>query len=86
MPPGGRGGPVDASVAETNEGRRGHIGARAELDAVSDEVMQLVGMLDGLNRYRFGRDAEMLAAWESARSATRRVGFIVARSPGPRCR
>jgi hypothetical protein len=57
----------DVSVAETNEGRRGHIGARAELDAVSDEVMQLVGMLDGLNRYRFGREAEMLAAWESAR-------------------
>ena len=57
----------DASVAETNEGRRGHVGARAELDAVSDEVMQLVEMLDGLNRYRFGREAEMLAAWESAR-------------------
>ena len=57
----------DASVAETNEGRRGHVGARAELDAVSDEVMQLVDMLDGLNRYRFGREAELLAAWESAR-------------------
>ena len=57
----------DASVAESNEGRRGHVGARAELDAVSDEVMQLVDMLDGLNRYRFGGDAEMLAAWQSAR-------------------
>ena len=57
----------DASVAETNEGRRGHVGARAELDAVSDEVMQLVEMLDGLNRYRFGREAELLAAWERAR-------------------
>jgi hypothetical protein len=54
-------------VAETNEGRRGHVGARAELDAVSDEVMQLVEMLDGLNRYRFAREAELLAAWESAR-------------------
>jgi len=57
----------DALVAETNEGRRGHVGASAELDAVSDEVMQLVGMLDGLNRYRFAREAELLAAWESAR-------------------
>jgi hypothetical protein len=57
----------DASVAETNEGRRGHVGARAELDAVSDEVMQLVEMLDGLNRYRFAGEAELLAAWESAR-------------------
>jgi len=57
----------DASVAETNEGRRDHVGARAELDAVSDEVMHLVELLDGLNRYRFGGDAELRAAWESAR-------------------
>ncbi|MEO7986782.1 MAG: hypothetical protein ABI766_09635, partial [Gemmatimonadales bacterium] len=32
----------DASVAESNEGRRDHVGARAELKAVSDEVMRLV--------------------------------------------
>jgi hypothetical protein len=57
----------DASVADTNEGRREHVGARAELKAVSDEVMGLVELLDGLNRYRFGGDAEMRAAWESAR-------------------
>lgn len=57
----------DASVAESNEGRRDHIGARAELKAVSDEVMQLVELLDGLNRYRFGGNAELRAAWESAR-------------------
>jgi hypothetical protein len=44
-----------------------HSAYGAELDAVSDEVMQLVEMLDGLNRYRFGREAELLAAWESAR-------------------
>jgi len=67
----------DASVAETNEGKRGHVGARAELKAVSDEVTRLVELLNGLNRYRFGRDAEMLAAWESARkvvSGPRGVG------------
>ena len=29
--------------------------------------MQLVGMLDGLNRYRFSGNAELKAAWESAR-------------------
>lgn len=57
----------DASVAETNGGLRDHIGARAELDAVSDEVMRLVELLDGLNRYRFGQDPELLAVWESAR-------------------
>ena len=58
----------DGSVVQSNEGRRGHVGARAELQAVSDEVMRLVEMLDGLNRYRFGGKAELIAAWESARN------------------
>ena len=57
----------DASLAGSNEGRRDHVGARADLKAVSDEVMQLIEMLDGLNRYRFGGNAELRAAWESAR-------------------
>ncbi|HEY7634900.1 MAG TPA: hypothetical protein VH763_05125 [Gemmatimonadales bacterium] len=58
---------LDASVEESNEARREHVGARAELQAVSDEVMKLVEMLDGLNRYRLTGNAELLAAWESAR-------------------
>ena len=58
----------DGSVATSNEGRRSHVGARAALQAVSDEVMRIVEVLDGLNRYRFGGDAEMRAAWESARN------------------
>jgi hypothetical protein len=49
-------------------GRRGHVGAVAELQAVSDEVMRMVEMLDGLNRYRLAGNAELLAAWESARN------------------
>lgn len=58
----------DASVAESNEGRREHVGARAELKAVSDDIMRQVAMLDGLNRYRFAGNAELLAAWESAKN------------------
>jgi len=58
----------DASVVVSNEARRDHVGARAELEAVSDEVMQIVEVLDGLNRYRFGGKAELRAAWESARN------------------
>jgi hypothetical protein len=58
----------EASVTESNQGRREHVGARAELKAISDEVMRLVEMLDGLNRYRFSGNAELLAAWESARN------------------
>jgi len=58
----------DESVARSNEGRRGHVGAVAELQAVSDEVMRLVEMPDGLNRYRFGGKAELIAAWKGARN------------------
>jgi hypothetical protein len=54
-------GQFDASVVESNEGRRDHVGARAELKSARDEVMQLVELLNGLNRYRFGGDAEMRA-------------------------
>ncbi len=52
-------------MAEATSGARAR--RRAELDALSDEVMRLVGMLDGLNRYRFERDRQLLVAWESAR-------------------
>ena len=58
----------DASVAESNLARRAHVGARAELKAASDDVMRLVDLLDGLNRYRFSGNAELRAAWESARN------------------
>jgi hypothetical protein len=34
---------LDASVEESNQGRRDHVGARADLKAVSHEVMKLVG-------------------------------------------
>lgn len=43
------------------------IGARAELVAVTAEVMLIVRQLDALNRFRFRKDAESLAAWKSAR-------------------
>jgi hypothetical protein len=57
----------DASVAETNSGRLGHILASAELRAVGDEVVQLVGMMDGLNRYRFQKEPQLLVAWDAAK-------------------
>jgi hypothetical protein len=72
----------DASVVTSNEGRRDHVGARAELEAVSDEVMQIVEVLDGVNRYRFGGDAEMRAAWESARNVVSEPSSAGAEEPG----
>ena len=43
-----------------------HVGARVELELVVQEVMEVVKVLDGRNRFRFQNDAELLAAWESA--------------------
>jgi hypothetical protein len=58
----------DAALEETHAGRRDHVGARADLRAVGDEIMQLGELMNGLNRCRFAADAEQLAAWESARN------------------
>ena len=57
----------DASVAETNTGRQDHILAGAELRTVSEELVQLVEMMDGLNRYRFQKEPQLLVAWDAAR-------------------
>ena len=57
----------DASVTETVEGKQGHVLASRELQVVSEEVMLLVGLMDGINRYRFQRDPQLLEAWESAK-------------------
>ena len=41
--------------------------ARAEMKALSDDILRLVGILDGFNRYRFHHDRELIVAWESAK-------------------
>jgi hypothetical protein len=48
-------------------GRSTHIGASAELKSVTEDAVDLVGLLDGIHRARFANDAEKLAAWEAAR-------------------
>lgn len=60
--------PFDASVADSNLARRTHVGARADLKAVSNEIVRLVEALDGINRYRFSGNTELRAAWDSARN------------------
>jgi hypothetical protein len=42
------------------------VGASAELDLIGDEIMHLVKVMDGFNRYRFAEQREVLAEWESA--------------------
>jgi hypothetical protein len=56
----------DQAVSQGTDGRRAHVGASAELDALAEELIQVVRLMDGLNRYRFADDADSLAGWESA--------------------
>ncbi len=58
----------EAAMQRGVEGRRAHVGASAELEAVADEILQLVHAMDGVNQLRFANDADLLAAWESASS------------------
>ena len=58
----------DDAVEQGLTGRQTHVGASAEIRSLANEVVQVVRVIDGLNRYRFMNDAEALAAWESASS------------------
>ena len=55
----------DQAVEQGREARRTHVSASAELDAIGDEIVQLVKVMDTLNRSRFAGAVEVLAEWES---------------------
>ena len=66
---------IAAAVAEfektleaTREGRRDHVGASSDLEAIVSEIGDQVRLLDGLVRYRFGNNVELMGAWASARN------------------
>jgi hypothetical protein len=58
----------DQAVEQGTDARRTHVGASADLDALSDELIQIMRLMDGSNRYRFSADPDSLAEWESARA------------------
>lgn len=57
----------EQALNQQHAGRAAHVGARAELDAVTSDVMLIVRQIDALNRFRFRSDLESLAGWKSAR-------------------
>lgn len=61
-------GAFERTLEATREGRREHVGASAELEAIGAEVAEQVKLLDGVVQYRFGGDAELMGAWASARN------------------
>jgi hypothetical protein len=81
----------EEAVEQGTEGRRSHVGASAELDALADELTQICRLMDAINRSRFSEDPESLAQWESAsnvigpaRSVGQTGGQAVSRSGGQR--
>ena len=56
----------DQAMGQSTDARRTHVTASAELDAIGDEIVHLVKVMDTLNRSRFHGKVELLAAWESA--------------------
>jgi hypothetical protein len=57
----------ETASEEKNTARRDHIGARADLEDITAELVRQVNLLDGVTRYRFGRDPEVMAEWKAAR-------------------
>jgi hypothetical protein len=66
----------EKTLEATRAGRRDHpslrsgqvVGASADLRAVAAQVAMQMRLLDGLVRYRFGDNAELMGAWASARN------------------
>lgn len=58
----------EKTLEATRAARLEHVGATADLRAVLAEISQQVRVLDGLVRYRFGDNEELMGAWASARN------------------
>jgi hypothetical protein len=71
----------EAALNDKHAGQAAHVGAHADLEAVTAEVMQLVRQLDALNQFRYRNDAEALGAWRSARNVPWPVGERQERAP-----
>jgi hypothetical protein len=61
-------GQYEDTLQATSAGRREHVGARVDLQAVAAEISKQVRLLDKVVLYRFGDNAELMGAWESARN------------------
>src|SRR5882762_1423575 len=55
-------GEFEQTIEATRASRREHVGASADLEAVAAEIAEQMKVLDGLVRYRFGDNAELMRA------------------------
>jgi hypothetical protein len=59
---------LENTLEASRTGRREHVGASADLQAVAAQITEQVRLLDGLVRYRFGDQPELMGSWASARN------------------
>ena len=57
---------LDQALAQAAEGRRKHVAARVELGVMGGDAVEIIGIIDGLNRIRFAGSPDLFAAWRSA--------------------
>lgn len=78
-------GEFEAASEAARTARRDHIGARLDLDVITAELMEDVKLLDGMTRYRFGKDVEVMGEWDAARAllGQRRNGVVSPVTPAP---
>lgn len=58
----------EATLEASRAGRREHTGASAELKGLATQISRQVKVLDGLVRYRFEPNLEVMGSWLSARN------------------
>lgn len=61
-------GRYERAVSVKDNSRAAHVGARAELDEVADDIMEVVRHLDALYSLKYRDNPELQAAWKSARN------------------
>ena len=76
----------EAASEAARTARCDHIGARADLEVITGQLMDEVNLLDGITRYRFGKDLEVMAEWTAARQVLGQPRNVVTppvAGPGP---
>jgi hypothetical protein len=58
----------ETTLEASQSGRRDHTGASALLRSVSKAISEQVAILDGLVRFKFGSNDDLVRQWEGARN------------------
>lgn len=71
---------LEAAAVDCSQGRLDHVGARSVLGDGHSRAAGGSGRVDWINRWRYGKDPEVMREWESARCKSP-VGLPVTRGP-----